>query len=124
MPGPAEEPQRQDQQQADPAPTPEQAGFEVLIMPAGRFELGRLVATPGALAALDKAGVSPVELVARHWSGDWGDLDSEDKAANNRALVDGERLLSSYDLPGTGEKVWVITEWDRSATTLLLPSDY
>ena len=51
-------------------------------------------------------------------------VDKEDWAANDRALKDGERLLSAYALPETGEKVWVITEWDRSATTLLLPSEY
>lgn len=106
-------------------PAPEGgAGFEVLILPAPpRFETGRVVATPGAMEALEAAGSSGLELLGRHMTGDWGELDPEDAAANDRALRDGERLLSAYTL-ATGVKVWVITEWDRSATTLLLPSDY
>ncbi len=99
-------------------------GFAVLIVPASRFELGQLVATPGALAALAAAHVSSAELIGRHLSGDWGTVDREDWAANERALLEGTRLLSAYELPVTGEKIWVITEWDRSATTLLLPSEY
>lgn len=89
----------------------------------GRFPLGRLLATPGALRALEAAGLSPLALVARHLRGDWGDLDADDRRANDDALRDGERLLSAYVLP-TGGKVWIITEWDRSSTTLLLPSEY
>lgn len=63
------------------------------------------------------------DLLRRHQAGDWGDVDSEDKAANDRAVRDGLRLLSAYDL-GDGLRVWLITEHDRSVTTLLLPSDY
>lgn len=59
----------------------------------------------------------------RHVGGDWGELPSEDARANDAALKDGGRLLSSYPL-GQGVKVWIITEWDRSATTLLMPDDY
>ncbi len=103
------------------APEPQEAGFEVLIIPQGRFELGQLVATPGALAALEEASTSPAELVGRHLMGDWGTVSKEDWAANDRALKDGERLISAYALPRTGERVWVLTEWDRSATTVLLP---
>ncbi len=99
-------------------------GFAVLIVPASRFELGQLVATPGALEALAAANVSPAELLGRHMTGDWGTVDREDWAANERALLEGTRLLSAYELPATGEKVWVITEWDRSATTILVPSEY
>jgi hypothetical protein len=99
-------------------------GFEVLIIPSGRFPLGQLVATPGALAALEEAGVSPAELLGRHLSGDWGTLDEDDWAANDRALLEGTRLLSAYILPQTNERIWIITEWDRSATTLLLPGEY
>jgi hypothetical protein len=88
-----------------------------------RFPLGRLVATPGALAAMERTGADPVQYLARHATCDWGDVDAEDWTANDRALVDGARLLSAYRLPdGTG--IWVITEADRSATTFLLPSEY
>ncbi len=84
------------------------------------FRLGRLLATPGALNAL-----TPDDLVAileRHACGDWGDLCAEDKDANDAALQHGSRLLSAYRLDR--EKVWVITEADRSATTVLLPEEY
>ena len=122
-----QEQQRERQGAGGPAGAPAEAegapGFEVLIIPAGRFELGQLVATPGALAALEAARTSPAELMGRHLMGDWGELDREDWAANDRALKGGERLLSAYTLP-TGEKLWVITEWDRSATTVLTPDEY
>jgi hypothetical protein len=59
----------------------------------------------------------------RHQRGDWGDVDEEDQDTNKRALLDGDRLLSAYTLPG-GRKIWIITEWDRSVTTLLFPEDY
>jgi len=101
---------------------PQEAGFEALLMPQGRFALGQLVATLGALAALEEAGTSPADLIGRHLSGDWGTVDKDDWRANDRALLEGTRLLSAYQLPGTGGKIWVITEWDRSATTILLPS--
>lgn len=92
-------------------------------MPA--FDLGRLVATPAALAALEAAGGPAVsrQLLRRHLAGDWGDVDPEDWAANERALRDGARLLSAYML-ATGERLWILTEGDRSATTILLPADY
>jgi len=73
---------------------------------------------------LEAAQTSPAELIGRHLSGDWGTVDKDDWRANDRALREGTRLLSAYELPHTGEKVWVITEWDRSATTILLPSEY
>ena len=88
-----------------------------------RFSLGRLVATPGALTALAAAGTSPLPYLTRHAAGDWGDVDAEDWAANDRALASGERLLSAYALPG-GERLWIITEADRGASTILVPSDY
>jgi hypothetical protein len=88
-----------------------------------RCPLGRIVATPGARAALERAGVKPVRYSARHASCDWGDVDARDWAANDRALVDGERLLSAYVLP-TGERIRVITESDRSTTTMLMPHEY
>lgn len=88
-----------------------------------RLPLGQLVGTPGALDALEEAGVEPAKLLARHQRGDWGDLEEEDKRLNDAAVKEGDRILSAYILP-TGVKVWIITEWDRSATTLLLPSEY
>lgn len=87
-----------------------------------RFPLGRILATPGALETLDGAGVAVSGLLSRHQSGDWGELCREDWDANEQALAHGARLLSAYPV-GT-EKVWIITEADRSATTLLLPQEY
>jgi len=88
-----------------------------------KFEPGNFLATPGSLNELERAGVAPQTLLLRHVRGDWGDLDEDDKCANELALTQGERLLSAYKL-STGERVWIITEWDRSATTILLPSEY
>lgn len=87
------------------------------------FPLGEIVATHGAIAALVTAGQSPVELLTRHMTGDWGDLVEEDRRENERALKHGSRLFSSYKL-NDGTKLWIITEHDRSVTTLLLPSEY
>ena len=87
------------------------------------FDLGRLVATPGALAALEKTGQTPMEFLSRHVRGDWGDLPEEDKAENHLSLEKGFRLLSSYRT-NANDKIWVITEADRSHTTLLLPDEY
>jgi hypothetical protein len=89
-----------------------------------RFELGQLVATPGALEVLGKLEVSPSELLERHASGDWGEVPPEDARENERSLKYGWRLMSSYPVGGEGESVWVITEADRSSTCLLLPSEY
>ena len=124
MPEPRNEPAREPTPPNGPQEPQQEPGFEVLIIPQGRFPLGQLVATPGALAALDAANTSPAELVGRHLMGDWGTVDKEDWAANDGALLGGTQLLSAYALPRTGEKVWVITEWDCSATTVLLPSEY
>jgi hypothetical protein len=88
-----------------------------------RFPLGQTVSTPGALACCERHGVLPLTLLARHASGDWGSVCAEDAKANEQALQYGSRLVSSYDV-GQGERVWVITEADRSVTTLLLPSEY
>jgi hypothetical protein len=87
------------------------------------FSLGNIVATPAALEAMTDAGINPLSLLRRHAAGDWGDLDAEDKTENDFSLTRYLRILSSYKLP-TGDKVWIITEADRSATTFLLPSDY
>lgn len=93
-------------------------------LPEGHlFELGQIVATPGALDALEKAGQTPDEFLRRHVSGKWGDLDPQDAKANNDALQEGGRLLSAYAL-SDGTKIWLITEWDRSCTTLLMPEEY
>lgn len=88
-----------------------------------RFAPGHVLATPAALAALAQANITPQSLLRRHLCGDWGDLDDLDHQQNNFALAMSARLLSSYALPGVG-KVWVITEADRSVTTVLLPEDY
>ena len=88
------------------------------------FPLGRVVATPGALAALEKAGQQPQDVLARHVHGDWGDLCDEDRNENRLSLERGFRLLSSYRTCTGDTKVWVITEADRSVTTILLPEEY
>jgi hypothetical protein len=87
------------------------------------FPPGRLVATPGTLDLLDETNKSPLEFLSRHLRGDWGDLCQEDKTENELSLKYGFRLLSSYQVTDTG-KIWIITEADRSATTLLLPAEY
>jgi hypothetical protein len=88
-----------------------------------KFPLGQLVATPGALAALATAGQSHIALLARHIQGDWGDLDAEGIAENEFSLQHGFRLFSRYTL-ADGTIIWIITEADRSASTILLPSEY
>lgn len=85
------------------------------------FELGALVATPGALEVLGPEE-APV-LLRRHASGDWGDVPPGDTKENQRSLKHGWRILSSYETV-SGEKVWIITEADRSSTCILLPSEY
>lgn len=91
--------------------------------PAPRFSLGRCLSTPGALTAMEVSGQAPGDFLVRHVRGDWGDVDDEDKQANEDALRDGTRILSSYKTKA-GIKLWVITEADRSATTILLPEEY
>ena len=87
------------------------------------FELGQILATPGALPALQKAGQDPHDFLARHVACDWGDLSDEDQHENDYSVENGFRLLSSYRT-NAGDKLWIITEADRSATTLLLPEEY
>lgn len=84
-----------------------------------KFDLGQVVATPGALAAI---GYFPNDLLTRHESGDWGEVSIEDQIENNKAIANGLRILSVYTVAGT--KIWVITEADRSSTTVLLPEEY
>jgi hypothetical protein len=94
------------------------------------FKPGRVVATPGALEALEQSGQSIWEFLTRHLAGDWGVVDAEDAEANNQALKDGSRLLSAYILDGAeARKIWIITEAEddqgnREATTALLPDEY
>ena len=90
---------------------------------ATKFPLGQVVATPGALAALEEAGQMPAEFLARHAHGDWGEIHPGDKGANEQALKDGARIFSVYRT-SKGVKVWVITEADRASTCILLPDEY
>ena len=87
------------------------------------FPSGQFVATPGALALLERVKKSPLEFLSRHLRGDWGDLCQEDKTENELSLMHGCRLMSSYRVTDT-EVLWVITEADRSVSTLLLPVEY
>ena len=86
------------------------------------FPLGRIVATPGALKLLEEAGEDPCLLLSRHRSGDWGEVDAHDRRENELSLKHGWRILSSYPV-GEG-RVWIITEANRSYTTILLPEEY
>ena len=87
------------------------------------FSLGQTVATPGALEAIEPAEETASQLLARHQSGDWGEVPPEDAAENELSVKQGFRILSAYTL-STGVKVWIISEADRSATTILLPAEY
>jgi hypothetical protein len=91
--------------------------------PKPRFPLGRLVATPGALEAMQKAEQSPTEFIHRHVFGDWGEVSQEDRQLNDEAVQEGSRILSAYTTK-TGDRLWVITEADRSSTCILLPEEY
>jgi hypothetical protein len=84
--------------------------------------LGRVVATPGALKVLAQAGKDPAHYLVRHASGDWGDLDNHDRRENKHSLEHGWRIVSSYPVGET--TIWIITEADRSVTTVLLPEEY
>ena len=94
-----------------------------------RFELGKVVATPAALAMLEGVGVSPLELVRRHLYLDPGSLDADDQASNVMALQTGARIFSAYEVGDSHERVWVITEaagddGHRLSTCVLMPADY
>jgi hypothetical protein len=97
---------------------------DVMVAPRHpvRFSLGEIVATPGALQLLKHAGISPIWFITRHASGDWGCMCRDDKALNDDAVLEGDRIHSAYEV-GKG-KIWIITECDRSVTTLLLPDEY
>ena len=90
-------------------------------IPVALFRLGRIVATAHALEVIPKEDI--LKAIARHQAGDWGDLPAEDLIANNKSVIEGSRLLSAYHST-QGVKFWVITEADRSITTVLLPEDY
>jgi len=93
-----------------------------------RFELGHVVATPGALALLEDSGQTPHDFLHRHVRGDWGDLSDGDREINEESLRDGSRILSAY-ITSRGKKIWIITEavndsGRRDSTTILLPEEY
>ena len=109
----------------------------VIYSNAARFALGHIVATPGAIRLLEKTGFSAAALINRHAHGDWGDCCKEDAEQNEFAVANGERVFSVYRLVDASRlaatpinkrsdlpTIWCITEWDRSVTTLLLPSEY
>ena len=87
---------------------------------SARFELGVVCATPGAILELGPALIA--ELLGRHASGDWGELGAFDRRENELAVREGLRIFSAYETPSG--RAWVITEADRSSTTVLLPEDY
>jgi len=86
------------------------------------FKLGKVVATPAALQQCMDHGIEPISLLERHAGGDWGNLSAEDVAENVHSVQHDLRIFSTYHIGS--EKVWVITEADRSSTCLLLPSEY
>ena len=88
-----------------------------------RFPLGHLGATPGALSALEKAEQLPAGFLDRHVNGDWGDVPDADKQENDRSVEQGFRSLSAYTT-SAGDRIWVLTEADRSATIIVLPEEY
>ena len=88
---------------------------------AAKFQLGQIVATPHALNHLTQDDIR--SGIIRHQSGDWGDLDADDRKENDLALERGTRLLSAYQA-SNGVKFWIITEADKSSTTVLMPEDY
>jgi hypothetical protein len=93
-----------------------------------KFHPGQIVATPGALEALQNAGQTSHGFLVRHLSGDWGDLDDDDRSLNDAAVIDGSRILSAYTTR-KWERIWIITEAadDQGrclATTILLASQH
>ena len=86
------------------------------------FTLGRTLATPAARDELSQLNYSPLDLLRKHMSGDWSEMAIEDQQSNREAITEGSRIFSAYTIQST--KFWVITEADRSSTTILLPSEY
>ena len=103
---------------------------QIDLGPPALFSLGHVVATPAALALIQGHGASVPELLHRHLTGDWQEMCKPDRDANWAAILEGEaRVFSSFDIApkshaGKPIKIWVITEWDRSVTTVLRPEDY
>jgi hypothetical protein len=99
-----------------------------IFMSAPKFPLGQILETPGAVEALGKCHQNPLTFLARHSSGDWGELSDDDRELNDQAVLDGSRILSVY-CTKNGTKLWIITETiddtgKRSATTILLQDEY
>ena len=86
------------------------------------FNLGKCLATPYAKEELERLNYSPLNLLRKHMSGDWSEMDEDDQQSNRDAVIEGSSIFSAYTIEGT--KFWVITEADRSSTTILLPSEY
>jgi hypothetical protein len=103
-------------------PEPDTATCRSLQTPLPLFQLGQIVATRGVLKHLERHGILADPYLRRHARGDWGDVPPEDALANGHAVKHGARILSSYEV--AGRRVWLITEADRSSTTLLFPSEY
>ncbi|NYT62858.1 hypothetical protein H0A66_11085 [Alcaligenaceae bacterium] len=96
----------------------------ISMVPNMRFSSGQLIFTAGVDALVQQGLLNPTMYLRRHLGGDWGDLDEGDRELNDVALASGQdRLFSSYQV-APDLKIWIITEWDRSVTTLLLPSEY
>jgi len=93
------------------------------VLSQPRFRAGQLVMTAGVNDLVQRGALNPVPYLRRHLDGDWGDLCDEDRRSNDAALKNGDRLFSSYRIT-PDLKLWIITEWDRSVTTLLLPDEY
>ena len=97
--------------------------LEILNEKSILLPLGSIFMTIGARESLNNSSQEPIEFLARHQRGDWGDVCKDDANENNFSLKNGFRILSAYKT-SDGEKLWIITEADRSATTILLPSEY
>lgn len=88
------------------------------------FKLGQVVATPGAIRAIEENNVDMWSLLQHHANGDWGCIPDDDKLENQLSVRNGYRVMSSYLLNDRGDKLWIITEADRTSTCLLLPDEY
>jgi hypothetical protein len=96
--------------------------MEIVEIKSGKFESGQIVITPGIVGMIQRAELDVVPYLARHLAGDWGDMDDEDKATNDESMETGLRVMSAYEIEAG--KIWIITEADRSCTTVLLPEEY
>ena len=97
--------------------------MEEIVLTESKFHLGEIISTTHSFEHCEKNRFALFSYLARHANGDWGDVCEEDWKSNDEALKNGERLLSEYKLPD-GRRIWIISEWNRSATTLLFPEDY